>query len=327
MKKQIIALVLIALCCFAGCGQNIRQTLQNDGIHSIRNYQFNPESEISARIQPVPAKFLDTLMQMDGRSDYRAYSPNAEEIKLFRAYLSLLPALNRKAMQRSTVAVYFVKNFVGAGMADFIVGENNEIFTILLVNPDVMKKSMEQWLCYRDESGYKKDGTKVHVEFNCGGKYRALLYLLLHESSHIADYVYRATPYTDPESAEIYGVNKNAPFTYGIWLDYRKPVEQYIIPDTGRLSPYALGETVIPLSSIVMHYTKLKNTPFVSLYGSRNWSEDFADSAVVYHLTQKMKLTYTVNVYSHGEKALSYTPSSNPLVRERWKNLAFLYEE
>ncbi|MGL4368334.1 MAG: hypothetical protein ACRCUT_01465, partial [Spirochaetota bacterium] len=308
MKTAVTILCGCVILC-AGCGQSLKGTLLNDGIHSIRNYKFDPASDISSRIQPIPPRYLDLLQKLDGRSNYRDYSLNLEEMNLFNEYIALLPPASRKALNQSTVAVYFIENFAGAGMTDFAVGKNNEVFPILLINPEMMKKSMEMWLKYRDESGYKDDGAKIRVEFDCGGTHKALLYLLLHESSHIADYAHRVTPYVDPESAEICGINKNAPFTEGVWLEYRKPVAQYRIAGIEKLSPYGLSEPEEPLSEMVSHYKKLKDTPFVSLYGSRVWCEDFADSAVVYHLTQVMKLPYAATVYNDGGAAVLYSPA------------------
>lgn len=327
MKKRFLIILLAFIIPYAcSSAEKRRNEIINDGIHHIRNYSFNPYSDIISRIKSIPEKHLMKLMKMDGRKDYSPYRPSRQELQMFREYFSKLPALNRKTMIDTTVAIYFVKNFSGGGMSDFIAGQNNQVFTVLYVNPDVFSKTFSDWITYREGSVFRAGDGKMKLGINCGKKYNALMYLLVHESTHIVDYVHNINPYVEYSSADVFGIKENSKsFTGGVWDDYDTPVSQYSVDDSDKLSFYGLSGVTMPDSKISYLYEKLKNTPFVSLYGCRNWAEDLADSLTFYHLTQILKQPYTITVYEDNKPRLVYSPESNPLVKTRWEILEVFY--
>ena len=326
MKHILPVFILLMISAISCSSAGLRGALSNDGVHHIRNYTFNPSSDLPSRIVPIPSAYLDILKKFDGRSDYESYKISGQELSMFKEYLGYLPQLNRKTMQQKTVAVYFIKNFAGAGMADYVLGDNNDLYTILIVNPDVMKKTISQWQIYREQGSFVKTEAGMRLDIDCGARYTALLYLLIHESSHIVDYVHNATPYVEPNTAELFGNKKDSrDFVGGVWDDYARPIEKYEVKNTDKLSPYGLSPAVLPDTDMVKLYENLKKTPFVSLYGSRIWAEDFAESSTFYFLTQIMKQPYKISMYEKDKKILEYSPEENPLVSARWKQLQFLY--
>lgn len=327
MKKISLIIILTFLIPYAcSSAEKRRNEIINDGIHHIRNYSFNPYSDIISRIKSLPEKHLKKLMELDNRKDYSPYRPTRNELKLFREYFSQLPALNRKTMMETTVAIYFVKNFMGGGMSDFIAGHNNQVFTILYINPDIFSKTFSQWITYRESGSFKQGDGTIRLDVNCGKKYNALMYLLIHESTHIVDYVHNINPYVEHSSADVFGIKTNSrSFTDGVWEDYKVPVSQYYVDDSDKLSFYGLSKVSLSDTKIKSMYDNLKKTPFVSLYGCRNWAEDLADSMTFYHLTQVLKQPYTITVYENNKPVMTYSPETSPLVRARWEILEVVY--
>jgi hypothetical protein len=328
MKKIFLIILLTFIIPFAcSSAEKRRNAIINDGIHHIKNYSFNPYSDIISRIKPIPAKHLKKLMELDNRKDYSAYRPTRQELQLFREYFKQLPALNKKAMMETTVAVYFVKNFLGGGMSDFIAGHNNEVFTVLYINPEVFSKTFSQWITYREASSFKKGDGAIRLDINCGNKYSALMYILVHESAHLVDYVYNINPYVEPSYADVFGIKVNAKsFTEGVWKDYKVPVSQYNIDDADRLTFYGLSQATVPDTKIAGMYENLKKTPFVSLYGCRNWAEDFAESLTFYHLTQVLKQPYIITVNDNNKTIMNYSPVNSSLVKNRWDIFEIVYQ-
>jgi len=326
--KKILMIILLTFIIPYACtsAEKRRNEIINDGIHHIKNYSFNPYSDIISRIKPVPAGHLKKLMDLDKRKDYSSYRPSRYELRLFREYFNQLPALNKKTMMETTVAIYFVKNFLGGGMSDFVAGHDNKVFTIMYINPEIFSKSFSQWITYRESSAFKRGDGTIRLDINCGKKYNALMYILIHESSHLVDYVYNINPYVEPSSADVFGIKPNAKsFTEGVWEDYKYPVSQYAFDDVDKLSFYGLSEATVPDTKIVSMYESLRKTPFVSLYGCKNWAEDFADSLTFYHLTQKLKQPYVVTVYKNNKPVMTFSPVKNALVKERWDILEIIY--
>ena len=60
----------------------------------------------------------------------------------------------------------------------------------------------------------------------------------------------------------------------------------------------------IPLADAPRVYDALQKTPFVSLYGSLNWTDDLAEYVAAYHLTEVLKQPYRI-VIREDDRALS----------------------
>lgn len=73
-------------------------------------------------------------------------------------------------------------------------------------------------------------------------------------------------------------------------------------------------------------YASLRRTPFVSVYGARNWLDDFAEFVAVYHLTEVLKQPYRVVVRGGHQEVFVYEPMKSDLVRGRIGQIKRFYE-
>lgn len=187
------------------------------------SYSFNPDSTLLSRVRDTPDFILDYLKNMDTVDYYTSYTPTSEEMDLIEEYLDLLPPLNRKIMKEKLLGIYFVSNFTGSGMADYAVDDDRNIYTLLFLNPDTLKVRINEWMDYRENTSFIEENDEIRIEVECGNNYLALLYILLHESTHIVDYINSITPYTEWTSSQIRKehVNMNNKFIKGIWTGYR----------------------------------------------------------------------------------------------------------
>jgi hypothetical protein len=318
MKRTFVPIVFLLLFC-AGL-PSPREQLLTDGVHNIHDYEFDPNSDITKRIVAVPDSVLSFLRALDGRDDYKTYMPTGEELDMFRMYFALLPSKNRQAVRESTVGIYFVSSFNGAGLSDFILGKRDDLYTMLVINPEVFHKTLSEWISLRENGLFIKTGNDISVRVDCGKKYKALMYVLIHETSHIVDYRFGKTPFVEPALKEIIGERKDGyKFTAMVWDDYTKSISRYTIRDAGSLSAYGIGGEKVPDTEMARMYRDMSATPFVSLYGSRNWAEDYADSVSFYFITQTLKQPYMIEVFARAKKMYSIYPEKNGLVRDRWR--------
>jgi hypothetical protein len=65
---------------------------------------------------------------------------------------------------------------------------------------------------------------------------------------------------------------------------------------------------------------------FVSLYGSYNWHDDLAEVVTWYHLTEKLKQPYRIEIRKKGQIIFVYEPMKSPLVRSRFDLMKRFYE-
>ena len=329
MFIAIGALFLILSSCVSQKQEDLFTKVKSIPAKYYNSYSFNPESSLESRIRETPDFILDYLKNMDNVDYYSSYSPTQEEMKIIESYLGLLPPLNKKIMKEKLIGIYFISNFIGSGMADYVVDDERNIYTILFINPDTLKVRMNEWMDYRENTCFieKDDGIRVDVE--CGDEYLGLLYLLFHETTHIVDYITSITPYAEWTSSQIRNekINMNNLFIKGIWTDYRTQTKTYKKDFMGNVTFYGLSDgPKLNKSDAEGIYNDLSQTPFVSLYASQSWAEDLAELETWYHYTAILGQPYEIVLYENNEIKKIYKPMENKLVQERLSILRQLYE-
>ena len=156
----------------------------------VRTYGFYPKSSLESRIAPCPDFLLGALKNMDGRDDYKPYVLKPAEKKLVLDLVASLPAAMRKAFQEKLLGIFFVENFTGNGMSNWVLDERKRVHAWIVINPASFRKSLSETLTGREASVFKGE---AGVKVDCGKKYPGVLYTLLHEGLHAYDYVQGVT--------------------------------------------------------------------------------------------------------------------------------------
>ena len=317
--ENIATVCLCALLLAACATVTPKEMLLRDGIHNIRDYRFDPESSLKSRIAEIPASNLAGVKQLDQRDDYLPYMPTAAERELLSGYMAQLPAAILRTMQNRLVAIYFVRNLKGAGMTDFVLSTDGKVYAVIYASTDVLGRGMSEWLTMRENSAFIQETGGAQVVLECGGRYEALMYLLLHESAHVYDYVHRVTPFADRAIVTALGEKgKESPFVTGVWDDYDVPAKQFGLTDNRQFHPYGFSPPALHSSTLGAFYGRVFRSPMVSGYATTNWAEDFAESVTFYHLTRTLNQSCSTTVREPGKAPVVYRPMESPLVQRRW---------
>ncbi len=293
----------------------------------LKNYSFSPESPIESRIKNTPDIVLHFLREYDQKPDYENYSPTSAEKDIIIHSINKLPDLHKKILKERLIGIYFIENFLGSGWADWVLDENKKIYTYLAFNPDVLKNDISQWVTHKENTCFVQNNPDLKVEIDCGTEYNGFLYILLHESTHIIDYIKVITPFVELSLAEILKMErKPTEYSKEIWLDYYKPKEQYDYSFRKNVTFYGFGGgPKINISDATNVYKQLESTPFVSIYGSKSWAEDLAEFLTFYHLTQKLNQPYIITVYKKDKSIYSCKPMESPRAKERFSLMEQFY--
>ncbi len=332
---------LIPLLLLSGCGtirHDIpaaqRKMIRDDIKKRVNWYKLYPTKSTTPLIQRVmdtPAPVMKYLRDMDQRPDYTIYQPTPQELQRLSNVLENLPPLNRKVLQKDLLAIHFINNFMGSGMADSFYDEKGTKKPVIFLNPVVLKDDINTRLEFRENSAYIPDIPAIQVRIDCGHTYSGLMYVLTHETTHVVDYVLRINPYVedmilDYDLLQGLKIPRSTPFSAEYWLAPTKP-RNWDYPLRKKLHYYGLGGgPQIKLSEVEGLYRSLMKSPCASLYGTTSWAEDLADMVTFYHLTQVLKQPYTITVSSNGVRLIEYKPMLNPLVKKRFKNIRVFYK-
>jgi len=285
-----------------------------------KNYPCAINLPLVDRIFPVPKFLISEWQKIDNKDNYESYIPTTKEKRIIVSNLKFLPPLTKKILKKRLVAIYFIKNIMGSGIADWVVDDRGKLFFTIIFNPAVLKRNLSQQITLKERSCFIKD-KNYRVKIDVSKRYNGFLYILLHETAHIVDYSEKITPFVEKS---FFTGKKQTPFVKGTWRDYSKPTSDFSF----RKKVTFYGWNGGPKAKIVNAkdiYSELKKSNFVSLYGSLNWAEDFAEYVTFYHLTQKLGLPYIIKVYKKKRLIFKYQSMRNKRVLQRGKNLTELY--
>jgi hypothetical protein len=128
-------------------------------------------------------------------------------------------------------------------MADFVLDKDRKIYCNLFLNPETMHNNISTWMTLRENSCFLDDAhSGITIIQECGKEYTGLMYILLHETTHIIDYVCSITPYISHAIREIFHKkNIHTEFTEKVWETYDTPVEKYDFKFRREIAFYNLG--------------------------------------------------------------------------------------
>jgi hypothetical protein len=300
----MLTAILMSACAPSGPSpEDIKQFLSQPYMR-FKSYNFDPKTPLENRIGPCPGFLVEFMKSMDNKTDYQPYTPTPQETELIRGYLATLPAPMRQAYQERLVGIYFVKNFTGNGMSDWLMDEAGQVYAWLVLNPAAFQKTISETLTARETSVFKGD---AGVAVDCGTKYKGVLYTILHEGLHVYDYARGVTPYVEDMVVHAARGGKGLGVSWDVWESIKKPRPDADYPGRDKLRFYGLGGgPAIPAADAARLYKGLMRSPFPSLYGSRSWAEDAAELFTFYHLTRILKQPYVIRVA--GKEPMTFEP-------------------
>lgn len=319
MKINTINILLFFLF-ISGCDCSHRP----EPIHRFENYRFNSLDPITARVTLPPDMVLHYLRKLDNRPDYSGYVPEADALRSLEKAFNELPPLNRSLLSQRLLGIYFIPGFMGSGLTEWVVDGMSDVYAFMVLNPSVLTSDLSQLLTAKEETCFIKDDPDFSIRIDAGKQYSGLLYILLHESIHLVDYVKNLTPYVDNSINEFQkkGIT-TTPFTRDIWEAYDRPLVKRSF--TGMVSFYGIKKPKLRRSESQTIYRELSESSFVSLYGSQSWAEDLAELATFYHITEVLKQPYVIQVVRGTRIIQSIRPMVSPDVRRRFPLLKIFY--
>lgn len=293
----------------------------------FRNFDFNPSSSITERIKTNPDTVLPFLKELDNRPGYTLYKPNSNEVGILKKMVRMLPRLHKKILKERLLGIYFIKNFLGNGLTDWVIDKKYKTYVFIVFDSKVFNKNFSGLVTAKENTCFIQDDRDIKIKIETSFESNGFFYILMHEATHAVDYVQKISPYVDKGHKYIQSSPvRKSNFTRGIWKDFKKPVKKYNFPERSKLSFYGFRKGPhIKISDAGPVYKRLSLTPFVSLYGATSWAEDVVELFIYYHITQVLNNSYKIKILKDNKVIQTIEPMNSDLVKKRFKYLEKFY--
>jgi len=272
------------------------------------------QEQLEDRVSSAPESVLKRFSnELNVNVSAHTVTPD-ERIILVNAFAQLTP-FQREVLQNRVHAIYFMDGLPGNALT-FPDGEPTaEPMYSIAVRAGALHETVSELVTRKERTLFDSAGSELSLTVD-GGTLNALVYVFLHESTHIVDFVAGATP--DPAHP-----SGNHPLVSGIWRDVITPVDQYRLPILMGIS-YRRSGRVIPITHAADLYDALGRTPFISVYASCDSHDDLAELVAWTELTGRLHQPYRILISKGGNVMRVIQPGKSKLVQARLKYLSQL---
>lgn len=232
---------------------------------------------------------------------------------------SMLPPQHQNILKKHLYSISFMDSMPNTALTSPVeTADTSKMFNITF-RAGIINETISEWATWKENTYYLKSEDNEYEVIIDAGNLDAIVYILLHEATHIVDAVLNITPQVDDVDVVI----SPTPFTANVWYKMNEPKEKSTnaVLETTR---FRKGKP-LPISSTPEVYKALKQSPFATLYSMASWSEDLAETVTIYHLTRKMNQPYKILVKKKGATVFTYEPFTNKRVLKRKCKILMFY--
>ncbi|MDJ1493127.1 hypothetical protein QNI19_09315 [Cytophagaceae bacterium DM2B3-1] len=291
------------------------QKADSDSASIIQNrYGLDPTTPLTQRVRKTSESVLEKFREAGmNPSEHKVTS---EEEKIIAEAFATLPPLHQRVLKEHLRSINFLDNMPNTALTSTINFEDKFTVYDITIRAAILKQTISEWLTTKELTCYDTTHSQTNV-FVIAGELNALVYVLLHETTHVVDGSLKLI--SEPSSSVANSFS--AAFTKGIWTARTKLATS--LQDSLLLANRFQSGKAMSISNARKLYQSLAKTPLLSLYSTSSTHEDLAEYLTVYHLTHKLKQPFKIVV--EDKQKFVYEPFNSKLVKSRTKLLEYFY--
>jgi hypothetical protein len=281
-------------------------------------YGLVPSTPLSARVTQTPEDVLSKFKEA-GMSPREHQLTEAERTKVAAAFAAL-PPLHQRVLKERLKSISFLDDMPNTALTSTLNFDERYNLYHITIRAAILNENVSQWLTGKERTCFDTLHSPISVSVE-GGTLNALVYVLIHETTHVVD---ASLGITNRPDGKLLDPSSAGDFAAGIWEDrtivvprFRESLLQGII--------FRRGGKALPVDQAETVYKALQKTPFVSLYGSCARSEDLAEFITVYHMTHQLKQPFKIVIGSNNKKLFEYEPMKSDIVKSRIEQIKYFY--
>ena len=274
---------------------------------------------------PLPSRVTQTPEDVFSKFKEAGMSPREhqltdEELTKVIAAFAALPPLHQRVLKERLKSISFLDDMPNTALTSNLNFEERYNLFHITFRAAILNENVSQWLTGKERTCFDTLHSPVSVSVE-GGTLNALVYVLIHETTHVVD---ASLGITNRPDGKLFDPSSAGDFSAGIWEDrtivtprFRDSLLQGII--------FRRGGNALPVDQAETVYKALQKTPFVSLYGSCARSEDIAEYVTVYHMTHQLKQPFKIVIDKNNKKLFEYEPMKSATVKSRIGAMKYFY--
>ena len=287
---------------------------------TLANYGFDPSTALESRIRETPAAVLKAFKDVGAKPTAHVLTA-VERQKVSRAFAAL-PPLSHRILRERLRSFSFLDGMPNTALTSTINPDEPYKLFDITIRAGILNEDVSKFLTQKERTCFETANSSLNV-FIQGGTLDAIVYVLLHEATHIVDGSLQIM--TERGLGDRQDKSPASSFTKDVWSGRTTLAPQYRNTLLESIIFRADGK-VLSVDQAEAVYKALSRTPFVSLYGSNNWHDDLAEVVTWYHLTVKLKQPYRIEIRKKGQVIFVYEPTKSRLVRSRFDQIKRFYE-
>jgi hypothetical protein len=317
---KFILLVLVLLNCKK---QNYKTYQDPVKYHAAsKSYEYTKTNSWTDRVYLIDPLHIDYVLkqnEIDGFTEIPVPSSQLEvdKKKILTLSKTLSPQISA-LFEKYIFAIYFCKNLGGSGITGFIYNEKQiPVGGFIIFDSEVLNKKANEWISYKENTVFfsSKLELKIKIEEPQNDTVEnALLYILLHEFGHVLSNTLNITP--DQRSIDSF---QNYPFFQKVWnadLEINETFTKYNF--LNRVFFYTSDKKISLEEKGISIYSRLKESPFPTLYGATSGQDHFAESFVSYVHCKLEKKPWVLTIRNPKTNEILFE-MQNPILQNQFE--------
>ena len=246
---------------------------------------IDPGSPLASRVGATPPSVLKMFTDEGMHPTAHALTA-AERERLSRAFAAL-PPLQRRVLAARLRTVSFLDGMPNTALTSPVEPEGPFKLFDMTIRAGIFGEDVSVFLTQKERTCFDSAGSARSVSIEAGSL-DAILYVLLHEATHVVD-----------------GTMGLSPAGTDVWTDRTTAAARYREPLLEG-SCFRAGGRPLPVERAEGMYDALRRTPFASLYASNNWHDDLAELLALYHVTERLGQPYRIVVRDGSREVYLY---------------------
>ncbi|MDP9079313.1 MAG: hypothetical protein M3O71_17930 [Bacteroidota bacterium] len=250
----------------------------------------------------------------------RLHQLSSDELLSVERAFAVLPRLHQKVLKEHLRSISFLDHMPNTALTSIVNTDDRFPLYDITFRAEILNQNVSEWLTEKERTCFDPKGSSLNVSI-AAGTLDAIVYVLMHEATHIVDGSLGITPVRTARSTVD---TVKSTFTSGVWTDRTVFAPQFrnTLLDS---SHFRRGGKILPINTAKFVYQALRRTPFVSLYSTSSQHEDLAEYLTVYDFTQKLKQPFQIIIRDKGKKVFVSEPMKSKLVKGRMRYMKVFY--